>query len=58
MSIKTTKQFDKAFAVLPPKIKESARDRMKLFLKERKNPLLRDHRLTGNLEGKRAFSVT
>lgn len=32
--------------------------RYQLFINDRKNSLLSDHRLTGDLEGKRAFNIT
>ncbi len=33
-------------------------ERLSLFVKDRSNPILRDHKLTGSLKGSRAFSVT
>jgi len=32
--------------------------RYQLFIIDRKNPLLNDHQLTGDLQGKRSFNVT
>lgn len=32
--------------------------RYKLFLKDRSNPILRDHKLSGTLKGYRSFSIT
>lgn len=33
-------------------------ERLSLFITNRRNPLLRDHRLIGSLKGLRAFSIT
>ncbi len=32
--------------------------KVKNFIKNRKDPLLKDHKLSGKLKGKRAFSIT
>ena len=58
MKIKTDRRFDKNFQKLPKKIQESCVERVKLFMGDRSNPLLRDHALRGSMVGKRAFSIT
>ncbi|MCC6639277.1 type II toxin-antitoxin system mRNA interferase toxin, RelE/StbE family [Candidatus Falkowbacteria bacterium] len=58
MMFKTHKNFDKQFTKLPPKIKRIAQAKIELFTINPKDPMLRDHPLSGNLTGLRAFSVT
>lgn len=33
-------------------------NRLKLFKQDKTHPLLKDHKLTGKMQGKRAFSIT
>lgn len=58
MKIKTDRTFDKNFRKLPKKLQSSTIERIKLFLKDRNDPLLKDHALKGKMVGQRAFSVT
>lgn len=58
MKVKHAKKFLKHFDALPRKIQLAALVRIELFLQNRNQALLRDHALSGNLTGKRAFSVT
>lgn len=56
-----TKSFDKAFAkriAWNPKLRQRFNERLKLFVQGELGYPLNDHALTGNLSGKRAFSVT
>ncbi len=41
-----------------PKLSIQYRERLKLFIENPKHPLLRDHALKGEKEGKRSFSIT
>jgi len=52
------KQFLKDYRRLPKSIRPQFKKRLKLFLENPKNPVLRDHALSGLLKGRRAFSVT
>lgn len=58
MQIVLSVRFRKRFAKLPPKVRRQFERRLALFMQEPFNPLLRNHPLTGNLVGYRAFSVT
>lgn len=58
MNIILTSDFKKQFSKLPKKIKESFYKRTQLFIDEQSHPLLRVHKLKGNLLGLRAFPVT
>ncbi len=58
MEIKFHKSYLKAYKKLPLKIQLQAEKRIKIFIDNRKNPLLNDHNLVGSMKGKRAFSVT
>ncbi len=57
MRIEEHRSYTKAFAKLPKKLKIAARNRIALFIDDRKNPLLADHPLSGRMQGLRAFSV-
>ena len=52
------KQFNKQLAKSPEKIKQAFRDRIKLFIADRYNPLLRAHALKGRFEGYRSINIT
>lgn len=58
MRIKFHKNFDKRFKKLPDKLKKKTISAIRKFAKNPFDPTLRNHALTGNLIGKRAFSVT
>jgi addiction module RelE/StbE family toxin len=40
------------------KLEKRTRERVKLFIENRQNPILKDHKLTGKLRDKRAFWIT
>lgn len=40
------------------KIQKQFNERTKLFVFDNENPLLRDHELSGKIQGHRAFSIT
>lgn len=52
------RHFKKDYRRLPQKIRKQFAVRLEAFLKNPSNPLLNDHPLSGDLFGKRAFSVT
>jgi addiction module RelE/StbE family toxin len=59
--IKFSKYFEKSFKkrILPsPSLSKKFAERLKLFQTNPKDPLIRDHALTGTKIGKRAFSIT
>lgn len=51
------KHFDKRIKQNSPLLNQFNR-RYKLFIEDRKSPILDNHKLSGNMEGKRAFSIT
>lgn len=57
MRITYTKRFSKQFNKLHTNIRKKFQERMKLFIKNPKDPILRNHELRGNLIGIKAFSV-
>lgn len=58
MRIKYHKNFEKRFKKLPQKLKEKIIQSIKNFAKNPFYKGLKNHPLSGNLIGKRAFSVT
>lgn len=61
VSIKRSKEFKKHYKlrILPhKKLREKYKDRLEIFVQDRKDPALRDHKLKGRSEGIRAFSIT
>jgi len=58
MQIDFHRGYLKAYDKLPQKIQIQAERRIAQFIQNRKEAQLRDHALTGNLIGKRSFSVT
>lgn len=50
MQIISTKKFEKQYLNLPKKTKEQFKKRLKLFKKEKNNPLLKSHKLHGKYE--------
>jgi mRNA-degrading endonuclease YafQ of YafQ-DinJ toxin-antitoxin module len=48
MKIQTTRHFDKAFAGLPPAIKERAREKLALFFDNPQHPSLRVKKMQGH----------
>lgn len=51
-------RFKKNFARLSPKIQKTFAERMNMYLKNPRHPLLKVHPLRGNLIGLRAFAVS
>lgn len=58
MKIHFSEGFKKRFEKLPIKIQEKFRQRLAMFLKNARDPILHNHYLKGYLAGFRAFSVT
>lgn len=58
MKIRFHKHFEKRFKKLPKSLKNKTILAIKKFAKNPFNKNLNNHALTGNLKGKRAFSVT
>lgn len=59
--VKTHPDFDKNYKkrVLPyPKINDKFRQRLKLFMKNPNNPILKNHLLIGRKKNLRAFSIS
>lgn len=54
----THQDFKKDYRKQRSAIHDAFSTRLLLFLKNPANQLLRDHSLTGNLRGKRAFSIS
>jgi addiction module RelE/StbE family toxin len=58
MEIVLNPSFRKAYRKSRLKIQQAFAKRLRLFKENLNHPLLRDHQLTGKLEGHRAFSIT
>ncbi len=61
MEIRFSKDFLKNYKKrLPPHsaLEKKYKERLAIFLKNRKAPLLKDHKLIGKLKSYRAFSIT
>ena len=58
MQIQFHANFEKRFRKLSEKLKEKTRGALEKFFKDPFHPSLKNHALHGELEGKRAFSVT
>ncbi len=58
MEIDYRKSFVKAFRKLPKALQDKVEDRIALFRLDPHHFLLKNHALTGNMKGLRAFSVT
>lgn len=61
MEIKKSSSFDKSYkkrVLGNASLEKKFRERSVLFLVDRSNPILKDHKLTGKKIGLRAFSVT
>lgn len=58
MEIKFSTDFRKRYQKLNDKVKKAFHQRLKLFIQDQYHPLLRNHPLTGKLQGYRAFSIT
>lgn len=58
MKIDFQRSYLKSHKKLSSKIQIKVEERILLFSEDRKNLILRDHALTGNMLGKRSFSIT
>ena len=58
MQVTTSKQFDKQFKKLPQKVQKTFAKRIELFCTDRDTPILKTHKLSGNLKGLWSFNVS
>lgn len=58
MQIEYSKNFIKTFKKSPQKIKESFKDRLKIFINNPHNQILNNHRLSGKLENYRSINIS
>lgn len=61
MIVKHSKHFHKSYKlrIKPyPKIRKRFEERVKLFMKDPGNPILKDHKLVGKMRTFKAFSIT
>ncbi|HMS31904.1 MAG TPA: type II toxin-antitoxin system mRNA interferase toxin, RelE/StbE family [Candidatus Saccharibacteria bacterium] len=58
MKIKFSKKFKKQFTKFPSKVKSAFELRLELFISNPRAPLLRAHKLSGELKDYSSFSVT
>ena len=58
MQLLTHKNFDKAYAKLPDKVKAKFKLRRNLFLVNEFNPVLNNHPLSGEFFGFRSINIT
>ena len=58
MIIKTSKDYDKSFTKKDKFIQKKALERIKLFIQDPNNILLKNHALAGKYKGERSFNVT
>lgn len=58
MKIKFTKSFKKQYQKAPSKIQKIFDRKITLFIKNRYNPLLRNHALSGKLRGYKSINIT
>jgi len=61
MILRRHKQFSKNYKkriLSHSRLDKRFEERLELFLRDRLNPILKDHKLSGSMEGLRAFSVS
>ncbi|KKW10736.1 MAG: Plasmid maintenance system killer protein [Parcubacteria group bacterium GW2011_GWA2_49_9] len=58
MRIEFKQQFLKRYAKMPASLRSRCDERLELFAKEPKHPLLRNHALTGDRLGKWSINIT
>lgn len=58
MLIVTNRNFDKAVAKLPSKIRESLKDRLEIFIIDPFADILKNHQLHGSLRHYRSINIT
>ena len=58
MKIQFHRRFEKRFKKLPSHLKEKTGEAIKRFTVNPFHPLLRNHALTGRMNGKRAFYIS
>ncbi|MCH7952032.1 type II toxin-antitoxin system mRNA interferase toxin, RelE/StbE family [Patescibacteria group bacterium] len=58
MRVQFSRQFKKQYKKAPRKIQTAIDRRLKLFIKDPDDPLLRNHSLRGRLKGFRSINIT
>lgn len=58
MEIEFSADFRKRYKKMREKIQKAFHHRLGIFIQNPSEPIIRDHPLTGKLEGYRAFSIT
>lgn len=58
MNIFTSKKFEKMFRRCHQEVKDKFIERLKIFKKNKYNPILNNHPLAGKLKGLRSFNVS
>ncbi len=58
MRVARRPHFSKKFAKLSPHIRNAMADRLELFLKNSRHPLLNDHALSGSRQNERSINIT
>ena len=57
MDIITSNKFDKKFLKLPTKIRVQFSERLKIFVENPQDPMLKNHPLHGKMSGRKAFAI-
>ena len=58
LKINFSKKFRKSYQKSPTKVKKQFQKRLKIFIKNPFNPLLKNHRLTGKYKVYRSINIT
>lgn len=58
MQINYSKKFCKAFARAPEEIRESFKERFRIFKSDKFNPILNNHQLSGKFSFLRSINIT
>lgn len=58
MQVRYSKKFVKQLAKQPPKVKDALKLRIRLFVVDMHDPLLRNHALQGSLKGFYSINIT
>lgn len=58
MNIKYSTTFQKQYKKAPISIQKKIKERLELLLRKPTSPVLRNHALTGQLQGRRSINIT
>ncbi|MDD5731376.1 MAG: type II toxin-antitoxin system mRNA interferase toxin, RelE/StbE family [Patescibacteria group bacterium] len=58
MIVGSSKKFDKAFKKCPQEIKDRFIERLEIFKSDKYDPILKNHSLSGKLNGLRSINVS